>query len=160
MWKKEETFWKNMWISFLDIKKRCWLFTFGSCWLWDSSGGWRITWSNRWFFFTVDEVEVETSLADLAKMSRAAWWDFNSGLEELVASVTFADAFDCRLSCSGTHADIGPGIGNVDNMLWTFYLFILFNCTVPKKNSSSAYQVRKASKPASRPGPKPLALAW
>ena len=54
---------------------------------------------------------------------------FKPSLEVFVASVTFADAFDCRLSRSGTHADTGVVLGNV---MYVTYLF--FNCTVPKKN--------------------------
>ena len=67
-------------------------------------------------------------------------------MEELVASVIFADAFDCRLSCSGTHADIGrfgPAIGNVDDMLWTIYFIIILNYQLysTQKNSSSASNI-------------------
>ena len=56
-------------------------------------------------FFEVVEVRVASD--SVITRSRAAWWDFNPGLLMLTASVTFADAFGCRLSCSGTHADIG-----------------------------------------------------
>ena len=52
-------------------------------------------------FFTVVGVAAVNMIA-----SRAAWWDFNPSLEVFAASVTFADAFHCHLSCSGTHADI------------------------------------------------------
>ena len=50
--------------------------------------------------------EVEVHVASVITRSRAIWWAFNPSLLVFMASVTFADAFDWRLPCSGTHADI------------------------------------------------------
>lgn len=60
-------------------------------------------------FFEVDvEVEVRR-VASVKKRSRAIWWAFNPGLLVFATSAIFTDAFDWRLSCSGTHADIEEG---------------------------------------------------
>lgn len=56
-------------------------------------------------FFVVD-TEVEVCMASVIMRSQAIWWAFNPSLLMFTASVTFADAFDWCLLCSGTHTDI------------------------------------------------------
>jgi hypothetical protein len=55
----------------------------------------------------------------------------------LAVSVTFADAFGTRLSCSGSQADIEMDRINVGDEYWRLFIaeglnLEIFNCTVAK----------------------------